>query len=94
MTDLSEAAQDRLVREFTSRQILEMPGGRMFSRAYFPAEEIAQMAPEERQASQELMTLLKVLNYRARERKMQRLFTRKKGASEAGGQGITGWFGL
>lgn len=68
VTDVSPGSQDAILRE-RAAAIMKDLGAKSFMRTYFPAEEIAQLPPEQQIEALRLQALMNTLAKRAKERK-------------------------
>lgn len=67
VTDVSPAAQDRVIREHTQALAKEL-GAKEFARTYFPKHKLSTMSDKKRSSAEQLQALLNLLAKRAKER--------------------------
>ena len=72
ITDVSPAAEDAILREHAQKALREL-GGRVYTRAYVPAEILQQESPEVQEQAKRLESLMSELAKRSAERKKKRL---------------------
>ena len=69
-TDISAAAQESLLRELATSK-LQQSGGKIFEKAYYPKEKLAELTPQEFEEVMQAQALLAELAKRAKLRKIQ-----------------------